>query len=140
MVGVDDSETSRSALLYAAGVAEGRSAELVVAHVPPYPFWLGLPSPISPAGLVHRTQRERVRRLEERVGTLLDLTDVPWRFVTLEAPVASALRDLAQRLDAELVVVGTPRRSFVRRLGHVLVPSVPRLLTHLGQDRAVTVA
>ena len=51
LVGVDDSESSLSALLYAAGVAETIGWEVVA-----YPLLVGLPTPVSARGLVMVTQ------------------------------------------------------------------------------------
>jgi nucleotide-binding universal stress UspA family protein len=119
LVGYDGSPHAGDALALARVVAEARGAETVLGRVVP-----------SSSGNEEHTRRARERLQElaerERVGAEVSSATSP----------ANGLHDLAQELDAELIVIGSSHRSSV---GQVLAGNVALRLLN-GLDRQLGVA
>lgn len=120
LVGLDDKSASEHALRQALELAKSRGASLVVGHV------IGGYDPFKKMEygahehIVDTTTESR--QLEERVQTLLE----SWQSETgFEAPAVSCevhvgppgrvLADIAQRHEADLIVVGNRNRSKISR-------------------------
>lgn len=113
LVGADGSPGSQRAVLWAAELAAALGARVVVAHVFEPLARLAELSPQSDLGaLRERTARELgpllCRALAER--------GVPYETRLVEGQPARALADLAEELDADLIVVAARRRTPVASL------------------------
>ncbi|RZS91076.1 nucleotide-binding universal stress UspA family protein [Motilibacter rhizosphaerae] len=135
LVGVDGSRASRCAALAAASAARRMEGSVLAVHVPTLSPLAALACSMGAGALLGEAQREVSRQIEDELASLLELEDVPWRFVVETGPVGPALVRLAASTRAAVVVVGAPRRTWRGRLAHLLVPSVPRLLLRSGTDR-----
>jgi nucleotide-binding universal stress UspA family protein len=115
--GVDGSPDSEAALVVAAGLADSVGARLVLAnvveHVPsPYATVGALgPAPVAhaPPGEALRDRVEAGERLLEGLAVEAELDAVERRVLTGLA--AERLADLADEVDAELIVVGSRGRG-----------------------------
>jgi nucleotide-binding universal stress UspA family protein len=108
LVGVDDSEGSRNALRWAADLAEKLGAKIVVAHVFEPLAHLGELAPGSDLGGL---RAQAARTLETVLCAPLVQRGIPHQVELVEGNPASALADLAESTDADLIVVASRRRG-----------------------------
>lgn len=134
VVGVDGSEGSRVALLWAADEADRRGAPLLVVHgwSPPAVAGGTFPAPYPPVDVWERGARLLVDEEVERARAAFPTLDVEGRLVC--AGGAGALLEAAA--DAALVVVGTRGRGWVAEL---LLGSVGQQVTRHAECPAVVV-
>lgn len=127
VVGTDLSECSQSAIESAANLARQYGASVCLAHVfDPSPFVppAAIPNPARMEAQIATELEGAVRKELERVRDET-LTDLPSEQVSLHIlrhpSPAKAIVDLAEELDADLIVVGTHGRT---GLSHLLIGSV----------------
>lgn len=100
----------------------------------------------DPDGIVHSapldmdidTGSDDLASVTEHAATLLDGQDVRWSVQQLVGDPAIALKKVAERCDAKLIVVGTRRRGFGESVREFFTGSVAARLTH-RQTRPVLV-
>lgn len=132
VVGFDGSPTSRSALVFAGGLAARGDAELVVVLVgAANPIWALSPGATAAdaeldAGLAEVLQADTANQLSD--------LDVRWRFEHREGDAAEELLATGRETSADLIVVGRASDRLARRL----VGSVAATLTREA-DRPVLV-
>ena len=126
IVGYNDSDQAKDALALGKAIAEAGGAELVVAGVVQFdPRWGGF----DPA--FHDAEVEYVRQVEraaESVGA--QAKALP------SSSAARGLHELAEQIDADLIVVGSAHHG---RMGQLFAGSVGRGLLH-GSPCAVAIA
>jgi nucleotide-binding universal stress UspA family protein len=132
MVGVDGSSTSVHAAAYACGLARRQRCRLVVVHVvSPGAFTTlaGAAAAAVAATLAELTAdlRAEIRRAAEELG-------VPTTFITRRGDPYVELRDAANAVKADMVVVGVSTKA-----GHRFVGSVAVRLVRLGRWPVVVV-
>jgi nucleotide-binding universal stress UspA family protein len=130
IVGYDGSEQAEDALAFALMLAETVGGELTLVEVMPYEPLLSEVTIGPPTTLA--AQRELTR---ERLARLARSLDVAGEVVESLSP-ARGLHGAAERLEAELVIVGSSHRG---RVGRVLAGSVGRRLLN-GAPCALAVA
>lgn len=131
VVGVDRSAASRQALAWGAALAVAVDGEVFAVHVFP-PHWL---LTTSPAALVPQDASDLWRReLAEAVrsdwsGPARD-AGVPCTIIVRDGNPATVLRDVAEELDAGLVIVG--RQGTVAPNGTSVLGAVAHALVREG--------
>jgi nucleotide-binding universal stress UspA family protein len=111
VVGFDDTEPARRALERAVEVAQALGGKLVVTSVTPR-----LVTVMRSAGHVETTeQAEHTEQLED-ARQLLDGRGVDAEYVPAEGEPADTIVELAERRNADLIVVGTREPGVVERL------------------------
>ena len=123
MVGVDGSPTSVHAAAYACGLARRQRCRLVVVHV----LSPGAASVAATVAELTADLRAEVRRAAEELG-------VPTTFLTRRGDPYAELRDAANAVKADMVVVGVSTKA-----GHRFVGSVAVRLVRLGRWPVVVV-
>jgi nucleotide-binding universal stress UspA family protein len=109
VVGVDGSEGSARALRWAIGLAAEDGAEVIAVYAlgPLEDLARGASGAVSAGlGLVGSWRNELRRQLEEEWCSPLRSAGVPFRIQVARASAASALMAVADREDADLIVVG----------------------------------
>ena len=122
VVGMDGSEGAERACTFAVGVARADGADLVFAHVEEYTIGKG-------GGPIHVGEEDFESTLRSRAKELSDegvATHVELATVRVGGP-APSIREIADRLGADLIVVGT--RGHTPLAGVVLGSVAQRLLT-----------
>ena len=112
VVGFDDTEPARRALERAADLAEAFGAKLVVTSVAP--ILVGITrnaGPLDPVDSpeVHREQLQDARKL-------LEARKIKAEYVPAVGEPGDAIAELADDLDADLIVVGTREPGLLERL------------------------
>jgi nucleotide-binding universal stress UspA family protein len=143
IVGVEDHEPAR-VLGEAASFASDLGAELVCAHVDTSRYPVDEHEDGSVTSMPLDPEIPDIRdevvspEFEAFVRDALKDWSVPLRFVALAGDTAQALGELAERLDARAIVVGTRRPSFRAGLETFFTGSVAVRLAH-RQKRPVIV-
>lgn len=121
VVGYDETEAAERALTRAAEFAEKLGARLIVTSVAPVVAGrlAGPTDPTDPPES-HVDELEHARRILSKRGLTAD-------FVAAVADPADAILELAQKQDADLIVVGTGEPNILRRL---LGQSVSEAVSH----------
>jgi len=129
IVGVDASESTRDAIALARDLCEatGSRLELVAVHSPP-------PAALAPAA--HQRAMRHQEGILDRASALLGEAGHAQRCIEPAASPARGLHELAEREDADLIVVGSTHRGGA---GRVLPGSVGARLLH-GSPCPVAVA
>jgi len=112
VVGFDDTEPARRALERAADLAEAFGAKLVVTSVAPILIGAGRSAgPIDPVDSPdeHREQLQDAREL-------LEARNIKAEYVPAVGEPADTIAELADDLDADLIVVGTREPGVLERL------------------------
>jgi nucleotide-binding universal stress UspA family protein len=132
IIGFDGSEPARDALALGHRLARETGADLLVANVYPLePLLTAVPASPYQAQLL----RDAEHTLASARAALADGPDADFRAIPGASP-ARALHELAERENADLVVVGSCHRG---RLGRALIGSNAQKLLH-GSPCAVGVA
>ena len=135
LVGVDFSEPSDAALLEAAEWANTFGAELHVAHAFDLPLTIVAPYEVAlPTSLL----REAREAADAKLEAALDRGRVRTERVEghlLEAPAAPALTEEAERIGADLIVVGTRGHTGLK---HLLLGSVAERTVRLAPCPVLT--
>src|SRR6476659_6350917 len=127
-VGYDGSDGGRDALELTRVMAEATDASVLVVSVLPYG-----PLPI-PYEMLEQEEAERARPLFEEARERLGELEVETRAFGGGTP-AGVINDLAEREEAETIVIGSPHRGAV---GRVLLGSVADGLLHGAPCETVT--
>ena len=116
VVGTDFSEASHPALKAAASRARAEGGSVFLAHVvDPIPFLApGIEMMAGVDALRDGVEELAKKNLEEYRATYFDGVAVESHLLTSPSP-AQAMADLAERVDADLVVVGTHGRTGMKR-------------------------
>jgi nucleotide-binding universal stress UspA family protein len=118
IVGYDGSAEAERALVRAADIAEAFSSQLVVASITNYPAATAM-APVAPTPIATRSPESgklAERELEQARASLAGRS-VQTEYVTEVGDPAGRLLELAERRDADLIVVGSREHGF---LEHVL--------------------
>jgi nucleotide-binding universal stress UspA family protein len=134
VVGYDGSETAERALGRAADVAQAFSGHLVVISVaesppvapfvgiePPSPMYAGpaaapIPPAVPPASEASADPAEQARRLLDRARASLAGRTVGADYVAEVGDPAERLLEVAERHEADLIVLGSHEHGFLDRL------------------------
>ena len=112
VVGFDDTEPARRALERAADLAEAFGAKLVVTSVAP--LLVGIGRSAGPLDPVDSPQEHREQLQDAR--KLLEARNIKAEYVPAAGEPADAIVELADDLDADLIVVGTRDPGILERL------------------------
>ena len=112
VVGFDDTEPSRHALERAADLAEAFGAKLAVTSVAP--LLVGIGRSAGPLDPVDSPQEHREQLQDAR--KLLEARNIKAEYVPAAGEPADAIVELADDLDADLIVVGTRDPGILERL------------------------
>lgn len=117
LAAIDFSDVTPRVLEHAAKLARALDAELVVLHVAaPDPDFVGFSAgPQSVRDQVADKLREQHRELGERVAELV-AAGTRARPLMVQAPAGDAILEHAERLGAELVVIGSHGHGKLRKL------------------------
>ena len=118
IVGYDGSAEAERALVRAADIAEAFSSQLVVASITNYPAATAM-APVAPTPIATRSPEsgELAERELEQARASLAGRSVQAEYVTEFGDAAERLLELAERRDADIIVVGSREHGF---LEHVL--------------------
>jgi len=112
VVGFDDTEPARRALERAADLAEAFGAKLVVTSVAP--ILVGATRGAGPIDPVDSPEEHREQLQDAR--ELLEARSIEVQYVPAVGEPADAIAELADDLDADLIVVGTRDPGILERL------------------------
>jgi nucleotide-binding universal stress UspA family protein len=133
MVGIDGSSTSMHAAAYACGMARRQRCRLVVVFVAePASFGTSV-SAIAVAALA-RTYDELAGQLRDEIRRTAEEHCVPTTFLLRRGDPFALLRDLADQIKADMLVVGASAQA-----GHRFVGSIATRLVKLGRWPVVVV-
>jgi nucleotide-binding universal stress UspA family protein len=145
VVGVDGSEHSDAAVEWAARMAKGMGSEVVAvfAVAPPVYFETGYTAPVVPPQFDPEWRVEMKNELEGSWSKRLRDAGVQYRTVMEDGRPASVIAQVADSVDADVIVVGRRGRGGVAELvlgsvSHELVlhSKRPILLISTTQSRA----
>ncbi|MCW2779279.1 MAG: hypothetical protein JWN17_3004 [Frankiales bacterium] len=132
LVGVDGQDGGVRALVAAGDLARRNSLEVVVGHVHP------LSDALTPGECVQGLRDDAELDLLLTAAAVLDPLGVPWRLALTTGDPVTGLQELAEQVQAELVVIGTHGRGGWCLLRRLLHGSVSSRLVH-GEHRPVLV-
>ena len=112
VVGFDDTEPARRALERAADLAEAFGAKLVVTSVAP--VLVGITRNAGPLDPVDSPEEHREQLQDAR--ELLEARNIKAEYVPAVGEPADTIAELADDLDADLIVVGTREPGVLERL------------------------
>lgn len=127
VVGNDGSDNAIEALEAAAQIAASFGAELVVAHVWHLPPTAYVGAPYAPLDLSQQME-ETKKRATDRASEILSRHNAVAKAVELEGNPADAMIDLAEKEEADLIVVGSRGIGAVERF--VLGSTSERIVRH----------
>jgi nucleotide-binding universal stress UspA family protein len=118
VVGVDGSKHSESAVDWAARMAKGMGSEVVAvfAVAPPVYFETGYTAPVLPPEFDPEWRAEMKRELEGDWTKRLREMGVQYRTVMEDGRPASVIAQVADSVDADVIVVGRRGRGGVAEL------------------------
>lgn len=126
LVGVDGSDTSMRAAAYACGLARRQRCHLVVAYVVAPSAWAWVIPGVG--ALLQRTLDEVAADLRREVRLLAEDARIPVSFLSRRGSPYVCLRELADEVKADIVVVGASAQR-----GHRLLGSIGTRLVRLGR-------
>lgn len=127
VVGMDGSDQARAALDLAVRLARPMTAEIVVVFAIPPPTYIGYGYELVPPQFDVEWRAQVQRELEQVWCRPLVESGLPHRIVTRDGRPAQVIADIADREDADVVVVGRRGRGGMAEL---LLGSVSHELTH----------
>jgi len=133
MVGIDGSPTSMNAAAYACGLARRQRCRLVVVYVTA-PASLSLSVPGIAAIAQEKAFLDLADDLRQEVRRAAEEHCVPTTFITRRGDAYAQLRDAADEVKADMVVVGVSAKA-----GHRFVGSIATKLVRLGRWPVVVV-
>ena len=118
VVGVDGSEHSNAAIDWAARMAKGMGSEVVAvfAIAPPVYFDTGYMAPIAPPQFDPAWRAEMKKEFEKQWCKGLRDAGVRYRTVMEDGRPASVIAEVADSVDADLIVIGRRGRGGVAEL------------------------
>jgi nucleotide-binding universal stress UspA family protein len=132
LVGVDGSPTSSHAAAYAVGLARRQRCRLVVVFVAPAAAFGAAIADV--AGAMAATIEELETELREEVRRAANELGVPITFVKRLGDPFLQLREMADSVKADMVVVGVSTQA-----GHKIIGSIATKLVKLGRWPVVVV-
>ncbi|AIJ17534.1 universal stress protein [Streptomyces violaceoruber] len=120
VVGVDGSDSSLRAAAYAGGMARRQGALLAVVYVQPV-LAGGAALGASVAETTDEIAEELVAQIREATERVKGIFDIRWEFHTFRGDPYSGLRQTADELKADAVVVGASEQAGHRFVGSVAV-------------------
>jgi nucleotide-binding universal stress UspA family protein len=136
VVGLDGSTGAHQALAWCANFAGALDAEVVAVNAIDIPAMAAAPLAMTTPALVTDELVEELHEALEDWCELLRDADVPYRVEVFEGTAATAINAVAERENADLIVVG--RRSH-GALHEFVLGSVPHALAHSGNRPLVIV-
>lgn len=124
LVGVDGSETSLRAAAYACGLARRQHCPLVVAYATPVSPWVWAVPGAS--AVMQHTLDELRSGIRAEIRQLAEDAQIPVRFICRRGHPYNCLRDLADKVNADIVVVGASSQAH-RLLGGSIASRLIRL-------------
>jgi nucleotide-binding universal stress UspA family protein len=118
VVGVDGSKHSEAAVEWAARMAKGMGSEVVAVFAvgPPVYFETGYTAPVLPPEFDPEWRAEMKRELDEDWTKRLREMGVQYRTVMEDGRPASVIAQVADSVDADVIVVGRRGRGGVAEL------------------------
>lgn len=136
LVPLDFSEHSKKALQTAIALAKGVGAEIHLLHVLHYPVQIAVPGQIAiPQDLWTEIRDAAARKLEKAAKTVQE-DGVSCETHLSEGPSAHSVVELAEKIDADLIVMGTRGLSGLK---HVMLGSVAERTVRLAHCPVMTV-
>ncbi|MEU4985752.1 universal stress protein [Streptomyces sp. NPDC021969] len=120
VVGVDGSDSSLRAAAYAGGMARRQRALLAVVYVQPV-LAGGAALGASVAETTDEIAEDLVAHIREATERVKGIFDVRWEFHTFRGDPYSGLKQTADELKADAVVVGASEQAGHRFVGSVAV-------------------
>ncbi|MFF4469793.1 universal stress protein [Streptomyces sp. NPDC001599] len=120
VVGVDGSDSSLRAAAYAGGMARRQGALLAVVYVQPV-LAGGAALGASVAETTDEIAEELMAQIREATERVKGIFDVRWEFHTFRGDPYSGLKQTADELKADAVVVGASEQAGHRFVGSVAV-------------------
>jgi nucleotide-binding universal stress UspA family protein len=136
LVPIDFSSHSRAALECAIGLAKTYGSTIHVLHAYHLPIQIATPDQIVTPQNFWRDVRDAAARKLEKSAELVRRAGVPVETHLTEAQPAAAIIDLADKLEADLIVMGTRGLSGLK---HVLLGSVAERTVRLAPCPVLTV-
>lgn len=127
VVGLDGSDQALAALDWAVTLARPVGAEIVAVYAIPPPTYIGYGYEMVPPSLDPEWRSEVTGEFEEKWCRALRESGLPHRMVVEDGRPATAIAQVADRVDADLVVVGRRGRGGIAEL---LLGSVSHELSH----------
>lgn len=127
LVGIDGSEAANNALEWSIGLAHDIGGELVVVHALDTELVAYLTQHLKGRFRVDEWEAEQRQAFDEEWSAPLAKSSVPSRQIIVQGRPANVIQEAAERLDAELVVVGRHGHRMVTRM---LLGSVADELVH----------
>lgn len=128
LVGVDESEESRAAANYAAGLATAFGSELLIASVVHVSAAFDSPELVAREANWRAEEKNRLGQFVKTLATQLGRPGLKLETVVADGMPAESLADLAASHNVEMVVVGHRGRGAIKRL---LVGSVADRLVQI---------
>ena len=118
VVGVDGSEHSDAAIDWAARMAKGMGSEVVAvfAIAPPVYFDTGYMAPVAPPQFDPAWRAEMKKEFEKQWCKGLRDAGVPFRMIMEDGRPASVIAQVADSVDADVIVIGRRGRGGVAEL------------------------
>jgi nucleotide-binding universal stress UspA family protein len=127
VVGLDGSDHALAALDWAMALARPLGAEIVAVYAIPPPTYIGYGYEMVPPPLDPEWRSEVTREFEREWCHALRESGLPHRMIVEDGRPASVIAEVADRVDADLVVVGRRGRGGIAEL---LLGSVSHELSH----------
>jgi len=118
VVGVDGSEHSEAAIKWAVRMAKGMRSEVVAvfAIAPPFYFDAGFTTPVAPPQLDEEWRAGIKAEFEEKWCKSLRDAGIKYRTILEDGRPASVIANVADSVNADLIVVGRRGRGGVAEL------------------------